>query len=301
MAQIEQGGDSLASIIAILNGLYLPLAGGTMVENARVNHGNSNSYRVAGAAFIQDIVNNAMLPISSTQSQSDTTMLNEFNLFGTNNSFFGQSAQQETSYISDSVSNTSETTQLSSQKITTLNNFGGFNLIETLIPTTRTTRAEETLFNTQYAESIVNYAYQIKTVTSGTLGTRYSQDLGGFTMLSTSASGTSSINVTSAGGLVINAKFKYTKIQNIAAAYNANRADSVIIATPPAGNYSISLYESLLQTGSILIIRTNDLNVGTVSITPFAGETIRNSGAAIVLGPNSSITLMSNGTNWEII
>lgn len=253
MAQINQGGDSLASIIAILDGLYLPLAGGTMRDNAQVNHGNGNSYRVAGTSYIQDVVSSAILPINSTQTQTATDLVTAFDLFGTNNSFFGQSAQQETSYISDSVSSNSVTTQIAGQKYTAIVDLGGFDLTEILLPTTRTTRAQETLFNTQYAESIVDYAYQQKVVSTGTAQTRYQQDAAGLSLSATAASGTNTASVTAAGGLEINARVMYKRIANIATTYTANRLDSVIIATPTAGTYAINLYESSTQTGAVLI------------------------------------------------
>lgn len=77
--------------------------------------------------------------------------------------------------------------------------------------------------------------------------------------------------------------------------------DDVILADATAGPLTATLPDPTLTTGRVFTVKKIDVTVNTVTISPFAAETIDGMASASTSSPNESIRFLSDGTDWWVI
>ena len=77
--------------------------------------------------------------------------------------------------------------------------------------------------------------------------------------------------------------------------------DDVILADASAGALTATLPNPALTTGRIFTVKKIDATVNTVTISPFAAETIDGMASVSTSSPNESIDFLSDGTDWWVI
>jgi len=77
--------------------------------------------------------------------------------------------------------------------------------------------------------------------------------------------------------------------------------DDVILADASAGPLTATLPDPTLTAGRVFTVKKIDATVNTVTISPFAAETIDGMASAATSSPNESISFLSDGTDWWVI
>lgn len=85
------------------------------------------------------------------------------------------------------------------------------------------------------------------------------------------------------------------------AAYTATTGDDVVLADSSAGAYTVGLYTAVGNSGKTIRIKKTDTSVNLVTVDPNSTETIDGSTTLKLSTQYESITLVSNGTNWNLI
>jgi len=77
--------------------------------------------------------------------------------------------------------------------------------------------------------------------------------------------------------------------------------DDVILADATAGALTVTLPDPTLTNGRVFTVKKIDATVNTVTIAPFAAETIDGMASVSTSSPNESIDFLSDGTDWWVI
>ena len=77
--------------------------------------------------------------------------------------------------------------------------------------------------------------------------------------------------------------------------------DSIVLASAAGGPISLSLPDPALYTNKTITIKKTDATVNSVTITPFAAETIDGAGSVVIASPQESVDLWTDGVNWFAI
>ena len=90
-------------------------------------------------------------------------------------------------------------------------------------------------------------------------------------------------------------------IINKTGSYLATTADNVIDCDATSGAITITLPTAVGNTGKIYTIKKNDSSTNTVTVDANAAETIDGTLTKIITTQYTSMTIISDGSNWLII
>lgn len=74
--------------------------------------------------------------------------------------------------------------------------------------------------------------------------------------------------------------------------------DSVVLANAAGGALVLSLPDPALYSSKTITVKKTDTTVNTVTVTPFAAETIDGLASFVLSSSQESVDLYSNGVNW---
>ena len=83
--------------------------------------------------------------------------------------------------------------------------------------------------------------------------------------------------------------------------YTALTTDYYIDCDASNGSSTVNLYTAVGNTGREIVISKTDSSTNTITIDPNASETIAGLSTIILRTQYESITIKSNGTNWDIV
>jgi len=100
----------------------------------------------------------------------------------------------------------------------------------------------------------------------------------------------------------------FGKVTTVTSNYGVLDSDNIILCNTTAGVVSITLptaasaYTAANQVGQVYTVKRITTDANKVSVIPPGAETIDGNTSYDLVGPNlTSITFVSNGTNWFII
>jgi hypothetical protein len=83
--------------------------------------------------------------------------------------------------------------------------------------------------------------------------------------------------------------------------YAATEADSVLLVNAASDNIAISLPQASTVLGKRFDIKKIDSSAHTVTITTYGAETIDGSTTQLLANQYTSLTFVTDGSNWYII
>ena len=92
-----------------------------------------------------------------------------------------------------------------------------------------------------------------------------------------------------------------TNIASKTTAYTATTADDVILCNTSAGTFAVTLYTAVSNNGRGITIKKTDSSANALTIDGNASETIDGATTKEIQLQNSSMTIVSDNNNWNII
>lgn len=76
--------------------------------------------------------------------------------------------------------------------------------------------------------------------------------------------------------------------------------DDIVAASAAGGAISLSLPDPVLYRGHTITVKKTDATVNTVTVTPFAAETIDGAASVVIASPQEAVDFYCDGTNWIV-
>lgn len=83
--------------------------------------------------------------------------------------------------------------------------------------------------------------------------------------------------------------------------YTATANDDVILADASGGSWTLTLPAAASNTGKVYHVKKTDSGTNTVTVDGNASETINGATTVILKVQNEVLSIVSNGTNWDIV
>lgn len=96
-------------------------------------------------------------------------------------------------------------------------------------------------------------------------------------------------------------KVRMVPIVSKTTTYTATLNDEVILADTSGGAWTLSLPAAAAATGKVYTVKKTSSDANLVTIDPSGSETIDGSTTKTLLTQYSSISIISNGTNWSML